>query len=409
MNRTAALPKMAFTWAMLALPWIFGCDLEREEIQKGLKKEFEQAVANGQLENGLRKMTGAIPSANSGQPGAVPAGAVLPPGSPPGYGPTGAAGPAGVPGQLVSARPEPPRPMGLPARSPQTILVSSFNIQTFGEKKIANRTIAERLATLIRQFDVVAIQEVRATDQTVIPQLLQYINANGGRYDYILGPRLGRTVSKEQYCFIYDTNRIVSGPNASYTVEDRADLLHREPLVGRFVTRVPQGYRPYSFSLMNIHTDPDEVKLELPVMHTVLQAVREYEWATAGEDDVLMMGDLNAAPKIFGNLAKVPGIYWVIREETTNTRRTQIYDNILFDRGLTNEFTGRAGVLDMAEMFRISTEEALKLSDHLPIWAEFTIVEQPSAASYPQTYTPPANYSAAAPPGGQPWGGAPTR
>ena len=54
---------------------------------------------------------------------------------------------------------------------------------------------------------------------------------------------------------------------------------------------------------------------------------------------------------------------------------------MIFDRGLTNEFTGRSGVLDVREMFGITVDEALRISDHLPIWAEFTIVEQVPGAS----------------------------
>lgn len=273
----------------------------------------------------------------------------------------------------------------VPSRTQQTILIASFNIQAFGVKKVSDPLVVDRIAKILRLFDVVAIQEVRATDQTVLPQLIQIVNSQGGRYDFILGPRLGRTDSKEQYCYVYDTSRILSSPTASYTVNDTADLLHREPLVGRFATRVPAGYPPFTFSLMNIHTDPGEVKQELPVMHTVLHAVREYEWTSAREDDVLMMGDLNAAPSKFGNLAKVPGILWVISDQPTNTRRTELYDNILFDRGPTNEYVGRSGVLDMATVFGIPIEEALKVSDHNPIWAEFSIVEQPSPYSTPAT------------------------
>ena len=279
----------------------------------------------------------------------------------------------------------------VPSRTHQSILIASFNIQAFGVKKVSDPIVVDRIAKILRLFDVVAIQEVRATDQTVLPQLIQWVNSQGAKYDFILGPRLGRTDSKEQYAYIYDTNRILSSPAASYTVNDTADLLHREPLVGRFATRVPPGYPPFTFSLMNIHTDPGEVKQELPVMHTVLHAVREYEWTTAREDDVLMMGDLNAAPSKFGDLAKVPGIYWVISDQPTNTRRTELYDNILFDRGPTNEFMGKAGVLDMATVFGITMEESLKISDHNPIWAEFSIVEQPSAYSTPGSNAVMAN------------------
>lgn len=299
---------------------------------------------------------------------------------------TSAAGPApssstSVPGQLVSTGIGASANTAIPQRTQQTLLIASFNIQAFGEKKVGDRPMAERIAAIIRLFDVVAIQEVRAIDQTVIPRLLQYVNSQGGKYDYILGPRLGRSNSKEQYCYIYDTNRLLSSPQASYTVEDNADLLHREPLVARFVTRVPNGYSPFTFSLMNIHTDPDEVKLEMPVMHTVLRGVREYEWATAGEDDVLMMGDLNCEPSRFGPLAQVPGIFWIIQNQPTNTRKTKLYDNIIFDSGLTSEYTGRGGVLDFAAWFGISMEEALTISDHMPVWGEFTLLERSTSGT----------------------------
>ena len=279
-------------------------------------------------------------------------------------------------GQLVSTRAPSSRAQGLPVRTPQTILIASFNIQTFGKKKLEDQWVIERIVAVIRQFDIVAIQEVRAEDQTTIPRLVQLINSQGARYDYLLGPRLGRSVSKEQYAYIYDTASVVSSPDAIYTIEDNADLLHREPLVARFVTRVPPNVRPFSFSLVNMHTDPDEVKMELPVMHTVLKGIREFEYLSAREDDVILMGDLNASPKQFGTLGQIPGIYWTVDNEPTNTIRKSTWDNIIFDRGLTNEYTGRSGVLDLTDMFGIKTDEALRISDHLPIWAEFSTMEQ---------------------------------
>ena len=118
-----------------------------------------------------------------------------------------------------------------PARTQQTILIASFNIQAFGEKKVSDPVVVDRIVNILRLFDVTAIQEVRANDQTVLPRLIQLVNSQGAKYDYILGPRLGRSNSKEQYCYVYDTNRILSSPSASYTVKDNADLLHREPLV----------------------------------------------------------------------------------------------------------------------------------------------------------------------------------
>jgi len=236
---------------LLGLSAVPGCDIENdpsaEAVANGAMGPAGTAPGNGSFPGRpVSAPNGAAVNSTASGAAGYSAGGYTSTG---GYSASAAAGGSQasgqVSGQLVSSRPSDIRPVGLPARSPQTILIASFNIQAFGEKKVTNPKTAQRLATMIGMFDVVAIQEVRATDQTVLPQLLKYINANGARYDYIIGPRLGRTVSKEQYAYIYDSTRLISSPEASYTVDDKADLLHREPLVARFLTRVPQGYRPF--------------------------------------------------------------------------------------------------------------------------------------------------------------------
>ena len=122
-----------------------------------------------------------------------------------------------------------------PAAAPgDTIRIASFNIQVFGESKLAKPHVVEVLADVVRRFDVVAVQEVRAKNQSVVPQFLARVNAGGARYDYVIGPRLGRSSSKEQYVFLFDTTRIEVDRRSVYTVPDRNDLLHREPMVARF-------------------------------------------------------------------------------------------------------------------------------------------------------------------------------
>lgn len=265
---------------------------------------------------------------------------------------------------------------GLPVRNAQTILIASFNIQVFGTSKMSKPGIPEHLAEVIRQFDVVAIQEIRDRSGSSLPLLLEYINSNGSKYDYIISPPLGRTASKEQYAFVFNTETIVSATEFSYLVEDSKDLLHREPLVARFVCKVTQGYQPFRFTLVNFHSDPDEAAEEIQVLSSVLKSIKNFEFANGGEDDVILMGDMNVEPRNFGSLAEVPGLVWLINEPT-NTRRTKIWDNILIDRELTNEFTGRAGVMDLEQLFRITRDETLAISDHLPIWSEYYAVEIP--------------------------------
>jgi|688.fasta_scaffold03469_13 deoxyribonuclease-1-like protein len=282
----------------------------------------------------------------------------------------------------------------LPARTQQTILVASFNIQAFGQSKVENPWVLERLAAVIRQFDVVAIQEVRSKDTGTLPRLLQAINQTGVQYQYLIGPRLGRTSSQEQYAYVYDSSRIIASPQATYTVLDgkptgnttqevgiagQPDLLHREPFVARFVVKtLPQ---PFRFTMANVHTDPDEVKSEMDVLSNVWSGVRAFERLQANEDDLLMVGDFNADPPRFGKLGQIAGIQPTIVGIPTNVRGTNLYDNIMHDAAATKEYTGRSGVLSLMQYFGLSVDEALKLSDHHPIWAEYSAFEAPGAGA----------------------------
>jgi deoxyribonuclease-1-like protein len=253
-----------------------------------------------------------------------------------------------------------------------TIKIASFNIQVLGRSKLAQPSVMEVLCDVVRRFDVVAIQEVRAREDDILPRFVRQINAGGRKYDFLIGPRLGRTQSKEQYAFVYDTATIESDRTALYTVADPGDLLHREPLVGSFRVRGPPPGEAFTFSLINIHTDPDEARQEVDALAQVERAVRA---DGRGEDDVILLGDLNADERNFGSLGLLPNITWVISGLPTNTRGNQTYDNILFHRAATSEFTGMSGVVDLMRDYRLTLDAAIEVSDHLPIWAEFSALE----------------------------------
>ncbi len=258
------------------------------------------------------------------------------------------------------------------ARSTGTIRVASFNIQVFGTSKAAKPHVMDILARVVREFDVVAIQEIRAKDQDIVPNFVDLINSTGRQYDYVIGPRLGRTSSKEQYAFVYDLATIQVDRSQLYTVSDPDDLLHREPLVGWFRVRGAPPERAFTFSLVNIHTDPDETKTELNALGDVFRVVRD---DGRQEDDVIILGDLNVDDRHLGTLGEISGISWVISATPTNTRGTSQYDNFVFHGQSTREFTGRGGVYDFLRTYNLSMEEALEVSDHMPVWAEFSAYE----------------------------------
>lgn len=281
----------------------------------------------------------------------------------------------------------PPAPVGqspatfaprlpLPQQGGPTIRIASFNIQVFGDSKAKKPYVMQTLALAIRNFHVVAIQEIRTKDSYFLDNFLRdYVNADGKHfYDYVIGPRLGRSNSKEQYAFIYDTTAVEVNRQSIYTVNDPQDLMHREPLVALFRARGPAPYNAFTFVLVDVHTDPDETDEELDALADVYHAVRK---ASGGEDDIIILGDLNVDDKHLGRLGKIPGIRPIVTRVFTNTRQNKLYDNIVVHQPSTAEFTGRWGVFDVRQLTNppLTLDQALQLSDHLPVWAEFSAYE----------------------------------
>jgi endonuclease/exonuclease/phosphatase family metal-dependent hydrolase len=260
-----------------------------------------------------------------------------------------------------------------PLAGAATIRIASFNIQTFGDAKATKPYLMATLAAIIHHFHLVAIQEIRTQDDYFLDNFLRsYVNQNGRVYDRIVGPRLGRSSSTEQYAFLYDTAAIEVNRYSIYTVNDPDDLLHREPLVAMFRVRGPPPQQAFTFILANIHTDPDETEIELDALAQVYQAVRR---ASGGEDDILLLGDLNVDDQRLGQLSRLEGVRPIVRGVFTNTRQTALYDNIVVHQPSTTEFTGRWGVFNFQQLFKLTSDQALQVSDHLPVWAEFSAFE----------------------------------
>lgn len=274
-----------------------------------------------------------------------------------------------------------------------TIRVAAFNIQVFGEAKADTPHVFDTLALVASQFDVLAIQEIRTKYGDVMLQkfVRRIYELSGGKkqFDYRIGPRLGNTTSKEQYAFLFDVQKVQIHPTHVYTITDTDNLLHREPMVAMFATRGVPIDQAFTFILVNVHTDPDVADDEMDSLAQVYNVVRRN---SGGEDDVIMLGDFNtrvpaAPPTAFGRssrslkpsdlyaLGDIPGIYPVVRNEPTNVIRTQLHDNILIHRPSTTEFTGQGGVYDIGQQHGLTLEQVKQVSDHLPVWAEFSITE----------------------------------
>jgi hypothetical protein len=76
-----------------------------------------------------------------------------------------------------------------------------------------------------------------------------------------------------------------------------------------------------------------------------------------------------------GPLGRLANATAAITDVPTNTRQTHTSANILFDAAATVEYTGRAGVLSWTTEYGLSLEQALTVSEQMPVWAEFSVYE----------------------------------
>ena len=253
-----------------------------------------------------------------------------------------------------------------------TIRIASFDLDGFGPAKLARPEIVRELADVLRWFDLTAVQEIRSPRDDTLMRLLDQVNATGRHYDYLIGPRRGNGAATEQFAYIFDTATIETDRTTVYTVDDPGRRLAHEPLVAAFRVRGPAPSDAFTFTLINAHVEHTNSAAELDALADAYRAVRS---DGRGEDDVLIVGNLNADDRHLGALGSLPSIATVLSATPTTARGTKMCDNMLYNRQATIEYTGRAGVLDVASELNLPMTQVLELSDHLPVWAEFSVYE----------------------------------
>jgi len=253
-------------------------------------------------------------------------------------------------------------------REAHSVKIASFNIQVFGQSKINKPEVMDVLSKVIKRYDVVAIQEVRSKKQNVIPTLLSYMNNTGASYDYIISDRLGRTRSKEQYAFVYDTGTIDLISGSSYVVADPNDVFEREPFVAFFRSG------NFDFKIVNNHIKPKDVSAELSQLAVVINEI----YNSSTEKDIIVLGDMNADGSYFNedNLVVIFPLWIQLignDEDTTVAISDNTYDRMMTrDTTANAEYTGTSGVFRWDMEYGVTDASFVKkVSDHYPVYAEF--------------------------------------
>ncbi len=247
-----------------------------------------------------------------------------------------------------------------------TISIATFNIRIFSNNSRDDSELYQ-ICNLLKEFDFIAIQEVRDTEilDRTVSMLKNQFNLD---YKYLASPKVGRGV-KEIYAFLYRTDK-VKYLDESYTVSDEKDLFIREPFFAKFKAG------NFDFYVISIHTiwcdSITERRAEALLLDDIFLSVQNMD----AENDVLLMGDFNLGPddKGFLELLEIPDIMYVNGKIPTSIK-DRLYDNIWFQSNYTKVFTGKYGVMKFDEqLFGNDDKKAsLMVSDHRPLWAEFDV------------------------------------
>jgi deoxyribonuclease-1-like protein len=254
-----------------------------------------------------------------------------------------------------------------------TFRIATFNLGGLDENKLNILRISDVLERLLPRFELIALEGLRGKNQGVLVRLVERINAAGGRqYNFATCPTQKRDGIEHYTAFVFDTTALEIDRSILHFVEDPLGRFRHKPLVGAFRVRGLDPAQAFTFTLVAVETNPEKPAVELDLLADVYRTLRD---DGRNEDDIIVLGDFEADENHLGRLDNFLGMTAAISNTPTTARGTQLADNIIFDRRATSEFTGRAEVVDLMREFDLTIEQALEISEHLPVWAEFSSYE----------------------------------
>lgn len=271
----------------------------------------------------------------------------------------------------LAADAEPARP--LPPADPgrQVVRIATFKLGALDQRKLADRQVCDLLVRTVTQFDLLALQDVRARNQGLLLELVRCVNETGADYDFAVSPLVGRDSMEQYSAFLYNRASIETDPAMVATIQDPQGRFTRPPLTGAFRVRGPGERQAFTFTVISAQIDPTR-GTEQDLLADVFRAVRD---DGRDEDDVILLGNLLLNEDRYERLDRTLGLVPVLVGAPTTVRGGLLADNILINLRATTEYTGRAQVFDLMREFDRSLQDVQALSDNLPVWAEFHVRE----------------------------------
>ncbi len=242
----------------------------------------------------------------------------------------------------------------------------SWNIRDFGKTK--NNEELNRIAEIVRDADIVAIQEVVAGfgGAQGVAKLSDILNRKGSKWDYVISdPTNSSKYVTERYAFVWKTKHIKI-KNRGELVAALDAAIDREPYLMHFYIKGKK------LAVVNFHSRPFDKNPEAEI-----KALTSHIQDSL-KSPVILAGDFNVDEKkpVFDNFKKA-GFTTAISNQKTTLKRACSKKNYL-NYAIDNVFCSKeirkvkGGVIDFVR-FCEDLEKARKLSDHLPVFLRFNI------------------------------------
>ncbi len=243
----------------------------------------------------------------------------------------------------------------------------SWNLENFGKSK--SDVSISFMANVIKEYDIVAIQEVVASNggAQAVARLADELNRKGSKWDYTISDPTTSTPNKtERYAFIWKTAQLKKVGKA-WLAKKYAAVMEREPYLCTF------EYSKKQFTAVSFHAITKSKQPEREIKYF------KYFPSAYPKLNLIFAGDFNCpqSHSVFDPLRKMEFGSALINQKTSLKRACKNgqclaseYDNLFYSKLKIRKLN--SGVIPFYQNFQ-SLKEARTISDHCPIWMEFSL------------------------------------
>lgn len=249
----------------------------------------------------------------------------------------------------------------------QNVSICSWNIQNFGKSK--NDAELNYIASIVKEFDLIAIQEVVAGygGSQAVARLADELNRRGSKWDYVIStPTSSIGSSKERYAFLWNTSR-VKRTGVAWLEDNYSGQIDREPYLCQFTV----GKKV--FTLASFHAVPKSKQPETEIKYL------KFLPDLYPDHNLIFCGDFNLPQShtVFNPLKKM-GYKSALTGQKTSLKQDCVNDNCLASEY--DNFYFKADVLQVLKTGIVhfyrdfeTMKDARRISDHVPVYMQLSL------------------------------------